>query len=492
VTESLYQRSIIDVMENPPFAALFRDKTWDSWKVFLRALFALEMTDEQLAVYREFTGRTNPPSAPFKEAEAIVGRRGGKSRIMAWIASYLALYRDYRPYLAPGEKVTIAVIAADRKQARSILRYITGLFNGNDKLKRLIEDEGTESLSLRNRVVIEIATASFRVTRGYTFAAVLADETAYWRDETSANPDVEIFRALRPGLSTIPGALLLNASSPYRRAGLLWTTYQRHYGKDDARVLVWKASTAQMNAGIDPDIIAEAFEEDPESAACEYGGEFRSDLADFVPRAAIEACVEFGCFERPPARSVIKQYFMFLDAAGGSGTDSMVAAISHMENGIAVLDAVRERKPPFSPSDVVAEFTEMAKSYGIHRCESDKWGGDWVGEAFRKKNITVVPCAKPKSQIYIDALPLIMSRKCNLIENQRMISQFASLERRTARGGRDTVDHPPNAHDDVANACAGALLMASTGRQPMKIDPALLDKITPIPGSAGWHRRHGW
>src|ERR1700760_4859154 len=42
----------------------------------------------------------------------------------------------------------------------------------------------------------------------------LADETAFWRDENSTNPDVEIFRALRPGLSSIPTAMLLNASSP--------------------------------------------------------------------------------------------------------------------------------------------------------------------------------------------------------------------------------------------------------------------------------------
>jgi hypothetical protein len=29
------------------------------------------------------------------------------------------------------------------------------------------------------------------------------------------------------------------------------------------------------------------------------------------------------------------------------------------------------------------------------------------------------------------------------------------LERRTARGGRDSIDHPPGAHDDLANAVAG-------------------------------------
>jgi hypothetical protein len=86
--------------------------------------------------------------------------------------------------------------------------------------------------------------------------------------------------------------ILLNASSPYRRAGLLWTTFQRHYGRDDARVLVWKADTATMNPRVDPAIIAEAYEDDPESAASEYGAEFRTDIADFVSRQIVEACIE--------------------------------------------------------------------------------------------------------------------------------------------------------------------------------------------------------
>jgi hypothetical protein len=100
-----------------------------------------------------------------------------------------------------------------------------------------------EAIVLNNGVVIEIHTASFRVTRGYTFAAVLADETAFWRDENSANPDVEIFRALRPGMSSIPGAILLNASSPDRRAGLLWTSWadtnKRAERKSFIRDSVW-------------------------------------------------------------------------------------------------------------------------------------------------------------------------------------------------------------------------------------------------------------
>jgi phage terminase large subunit-like protein len=89
----------------------------------LAALFALPMDEAELDLYRHHTGRTAPPSAPFKEACFVVGRRGGKSRVLSLVAVYLATLTDYAPYLAPGEVATIAVIAADRKQARSIFRF---------------------------------------------------------------------------------------------------------------------------------------------------------------------------------------------------------------------------------------------------------------------------------------------------------------------------------------------------------------------------------
>jgi hypothetical protein len=469
--------TIIEAMDSQIFfGEHFKGNSWKFWRMFLKALFALSMDDDELALYQHHTGRANPPSEPFKEAELVIGRRGGKSRILALIATYLATFFDYAPHLAAGEVATIAIIAADRKQARSIFRYVKGFLGAAPALAALVEDENAEIITLKNRVVIEIATASFRVTRGYTFAAVLADETAYFRDETGANPDTEIFRALRPGLSTIPGAILLNASSPYRRAGLLWTTYQRHYGKDDARVLVVKASTSEANPKIDPAIIAEAYAEDPESAASEYGAEFRSDIADFVSRAVVEACIDPSIHERPCVVAA-GGYSAFIDAAGGSGTDSMTIAIAHKEDGIPVLDAVRERKPPFSPDDVVTEFTALMKSYKIIKAESDKWGGDWVGEAFRKQGITVVPSALPKSDMYRELLPMLNAHRCSLLDNSRLVQQLCGLERRTARSGKDSIDHAPNGHDDVANAAAGALLMVSQAKPVMRFTAAFLARI---------------
>src|SRR5262249_39681683 len=74
------------------------------------------------------------------------------------------------------------------------------------------------------------------------------------------------------------------------------------------------------------------------------------------------------------------------------------------------------------------------------------------------------PAAKPKSDLYRDLLPLINSRRLDLLDEPRLIAQLVGLERRTARGGRDSIDHAPGAHDDLANAVAGLAAAAGRGR----------------------------
>lgn len=168
--------TILDAVDHPQvFGPHFQGRTWQAWRAFLAALFALPMNDDQRALYTAHTGRTEPPATPFKEAALVVGRRGRKSRGLALCATYLATFRDYAPYLAPGEVATIAVIAADRRQARSIFRFTIGLLRAVPALCAMILDDTAETIALNNRVVIEIHTASFWVTRGYTFAAVLAE-----------------------------------------------------------------------------------------------------------------------------------------------------------------------------------------------------------------------------------------------------------------------------------------------------------------------------
>ena len=57
--------------------------------------------------------------------------------------------------------------------------------------------------------------------------------------------------------------------------------------------------------------------------------------------------------------------------------------------------------------------------------------------------------------------PRLNSARVELLDSPRLISQLCGLERRTARGGRDSIDHGPGGHDDLANAVAGALVLAA-------------------------------
>ena len=279
------------IADKKVFGQHFKGPTWNAWFAFLAALFALPMTDAQLALYRKFTGRTQAPTIPLLEAWLACGRRSGKSFILAVIAVVLAAFKDWRPYLA-GEVGTIMIIAQDRKQARTIVRYITGLLKAVPMLSQLVENETRESITLRNRVVIEVHAASFRSTRGYTIVAALLDELAYWpTDEASAEPDVEIINAIRPGMATIPDAMLLCASSPHARRGALWDAHRRHYAKDNDPVLVWQAATRDMNASVPQNFIDAHMADDPARAQAEYLAQFRSDLEGFVALEIVESCI---------------------------------------------------------------------------------------------------------------------------------------------------------------------------------------------------------
>jgi hypothetical protein len=453
--------NILDALEHQQiFASAFRDPgSWKAWHSFLRVLFGLPLSDADRALFHECSGRHDDPNVRFTEAWLICGRRAGKSFMMAVIAVFLACFRDYRQYLAPGERATIMIIAADRKQARVVFRYIRGLLS-IPVLAALVERETAESFDLNTSVTIEVATASYRTIRGYSIAAAICDEIAFWPSEDSTSPDTEILDALRPAMGTIPGAMLIAASSPYARRGALWEAYQRHYGKDGAKVLVWKAPTRTMNISFPQTIIDDAIEADPAAAGAEYMAEFRSDIASFVAREVVEASIIPGRFELPPSRDI--GYVAFVDPSGGSA-DSFTLAIAHRENELGVLDVVREYRPPFSPDNVVSDIASTLAAYDIDTIQGDRYAGQWPVERFLEKDIRYEQTARPKSDIYRDALPLINSGRIELLDHRRLASQIFSLERRTARGGRDSIDHAPGAHDDLANAALGALVLAAGG-----------------------------
>lgn len=278
---------------------VFAEPSRRAWRLCAAAIFGVtaNLPDADDAFIRERLGDRSLPTRPAREAWLIVGRRGGKSMFAAVVAIYLAACRRYR--LAPGERGVLMVIAADRRQARVVTRYIVGLLRSVPALAALIVNETRESVQLSNGVSIEIHTASFRAVRGYTIVGAICDEIAFWPTDDSANPDTEILNALRPAMATVPGALLLCISSPYARRGELWRSHREHFGKE-SDVLVWQADTRTMNPTVPQAVIDRAYEDDAAVASAEFGGAFRTDVETLIRREALDACVVPGRFELPP------------------------------------------------------------------------------------------------------------------------------------------------------------------------------------------------
>jgi len=431
--------------------------SWRSWRTLLIAAMGEELREDEREIFGQLTGREHEPLQRVDQFAAVIGRRGGKSRAMATLACYLAGLCEHTDALVPGERGVLLCVALDQRVAKIVLDYAEASFERSPILKQLIASRTADALELTNGITLEVRPASFRKLRGPTYVAVIADELAFWYvDAAYANPDVEILNAVEPGLATTGGPLIL-ASSPHARRGVLWEVFKRHYGAGgDPLILVAHGSSRTLNPSLPQRVVDRALEKDRTRATAEYLAEFRTDVEGFVALEVVESCVG-GYREMLPAAGVT--YGGFVDPSGGT-EDAMTLAIAHRgtkPDDRVIVDAIREVRPPFSPSAVVDDFAVLLKSYRISKVVGDHYGGEFVKEPFRRHGISYEVCKQPKSDLFRDMLPLLNSGQITLPQNDRLIAQIVGLERRVSRGGKDNIGHPPHGHDDVANAVSGVV-----------------------------------
>ena len=128
-----------------------------------------------------------------------------------------------------------------------------------------------------------------------------------------------------------------------------------------------------------------------------------------------------------------------------------------MEAEHYVIDLVRGTDGKFDPQAVTAQYAELLKEYRIGSVTGDNYAAQWVAGAWRDTNISYVQSDIPKSQIYLESLPLFTRGLVRLPDHARLLKELRLLERQTHRGGKDSVDHPRGHHDDYANSVCGVL-----------------------------------
>ena len=437
-------------------------RSWQPWLYALRCLYGLPIVSSRgRALVEAATGvATGMPGGGFSTALFLTGRRSGKSRIAATVAAFEGVLAGHQRKLAAGERGYVVLAAPTKAQGRILRDYLRAIFDLPMFAPELAnENEG--GFTLRDGTRIEIMAGNYRSVRGYTLLSVIVDEICFFNFEESKVSDVELIRALKPALATTGGKLIC-ISSPYARRGWAFQTHKRNFGNPAAKTLVWTAPSRTMNATLPDSVVAEALAEDPQAAKSEYMGEFRDDLAAFVPRELVEALVAQGVQERLPRREL--QYTAFADLSGGR-VDPAALAVSHKDERMILLDYCRQWKPPFDPRAVVEAMAEDLKRYGIKRVTGDNYAGEWVAAAFSSCGLRYEKSELPKSALYVELLPRLCSGEITLLDNELLISQIAGLERRTRAGGKDIIDHPTGGHDDLANAVAGVAQVCATPRR---------------------------
>jgi hypothetical protein len=247
--------------------------------------------------------------------------------------------------------------------------------------------------------------------------------------------------------------------------------------------------------------VQQALEDDEASALSEYLAQFRDDIAAFIGRAVVEAAVRPSPLELP--FDAAHTYMAFTDPAGG-GSDEYCLAIGHVARARGssypylsgpelagagaerlVVDLLRARRG--TPAAITAEYADLLKAYGLRSVIGDRYAGSWPADEFARHGITYEAAGKAKSDLYVDALAALNSGRVELPPDERLVIQFANLERRTARSGRDSVDHPPGGHDDRANVCAGLIALGAVDPGRRYTD-SIMNNISGSDDGAAWRR----
>ncbi len=456
--------NIIDAIEDRELFAPFlgRDhSTWGNWMSALRCLYGLPLRRQDRLIIRECTGRRKLrclPGEGFSEALFITGRRSGKSRTAALIGGFEAVFGGHEKKLAPGEQGMVAILAPTREQAGIVFKYLRALFETPMLAAEVVRETRTK-FELRNGLTVAVLTGDHKRARGYTLVCAIVDELAFFGvdDAARVKNDTELVRGLKPSLATT-GGKLIGITSPWIKAGYVYRMYKRNHANDTGRVLVWNCGSRTMNPTLPQSVIDEALEEDPTAARSEYLGEFREGASQFITPDIVEALVKKGRVESIPDRH--HKYVAFFDASGGRA-DSASMAIAHTEEGRVVLDLLQEWRAPHNPPEVIRKAAGILGVWGIRSVTGDRYAAGFVERAFHALGRHYRPSDRSKSEIYMEALPLLCSGAIELLDNDRMVKQFSGLIRLSRSGGKDIVDHPPGGHDDLCNAACGALVNAT-------------------------------
>ena len=317
--------------------------------------------------------------------------------------------------------------------------------------------------------------------QGWTSPAIWCDEASGFSQDEGASDLSSVLEALRPSVSTIPGAKILVTSLPGPKAGTLWEKWQSRF---DEGALVFKAASADMHPALLQSEEFQKAQKKIESFNLFYSGNFVSARAGLLPPALVDAAIMSGKAELPPAECVGAAAVGCDFATGGDAENSKAPddCASAVAIKVQVGDDERiivawcrrwsvnggELHPVYT---YFAEIAVACEAYGVAVGVGDKESLAAATQFFSGKGIVyqhLTTNGQASEPVFDFLRSQLREGRLLLPDDAVLRSQLKSLEERRD-GGRNYEVAARKGHDDLAVAVAAAVFRA--GQLPVYHEP---------------------
>ena len=426
-------------------------ETWRLWDVVFKGIDSLPMTDAELELWREHTGRERARPEGYREWLVRKGRQAGYSQIVADRATYKAATA---PRDGSSAGTFVVILAQDSRAAcRTIFSYVVRNFEASPMLEKCVVNKTADTITLDNGASISVYPCRPASLRGIRALAVYFDEFAHFLTTDNRPVDTEALRAAWPCRAMTGGELGIG-SSPYAATGEFHRLDRANYATDSS-TLVFAGTAPDFNPLLPADYLATLRAQDPEAAISEIDGGYRTGISNLFDAEVLEAST--GDYrERMPTSGTV--YRAFGDISGGQ-RDASAVSVAHAEQERIIVDAVRAWPAPHNPEQAIAEAAAFIKTYGCMSITGDRYAGQFPEQAFRRHGVWYEVSTLDRSALYRELLPRVLSGAVTIPNDPAVLKELRGLERRRGFGGRsDRIDHRgAGSHDDRANALAGAV-----------------------------------
>jgi hypothetical protein len=425
---------------------------------------------DELGYLIEVLHRPDYTPKNYDEAWLVCGRRWGKTDAAAsTIVAYEATMGGHEAYVRPGQPVICFQIAQDLRMAKYSLHLIKATLESSPAMRAQIKDVVADRIDLKSGLTIVTVPPTLKSVRGYANPVTVLDEVGVWyQDSDSANPDYEIYRAVKPAQAQFPNKKLVGISSPWNKAGLLFSYFEA--GTEGAKApiadrerftncLVAHSPTGSSgHQRVTREFLRIEAARDPRAFEREYLAQFQDSISGFLSTLLLAHAVDVGVESRPPDRT--NYYVAAIDPAFRHDSFALTVVHADATKGI-VQDVIKRWSPkdgrPVDPGMVMREIAGILKTYGIpvvysdqYQLESLQYIAGQLGFAIQGVDFT----GTSKAEIYGSLQSLVNTERIRLLDNAELLKELRSIEKRMLPGGGVQITAPLGMHDDLATVTA--------------------------------------